>query len=53
MSDMVIKLTLDASGLKVNLEQVTNALREITGKPVTIETSAAESGIRRLRDWRL
>jgi len=29
---------------------VTNALREITGKPVTIETSAAESGIRRLRD---
>jgi hypothetical protein len=50
MSDMVIKLTLDASGLKVNLEQVTNALREITGKPVTIETSAAESGIRRLRD---
>jgi hypothetical protein len=31
MSDMVIKLTLDASGLKVNLEQVQSALKEITG----------------------
>lgn len=50
MSDMVIKLTLDASGLKVNLEQVTNALKEITGKPVTIDTSQAEGGIKRLRD---
>lgn len=50
MSDVTIRITLDAAELKAGLASVTKELTEITGKEVDIETGAAETKLEQLRD---
>lgn len=50
MSDIVIRLTIDAAQLNTALTDVRNKLTDVGAKKVDIDTSSAETKIRSLRD---
>lgn len=50
MSDMVIRITLDAAQLKKELGLTQDELKRVDGKELNVKTDSAQSGIAKLRD---
>jgi hypothetical protein len=50
MSDVVVTITLDASGIKKGASEVEAKLKEIGGKKIEIDTKNATSSLSKLRD---
>ncbi|MFA6911468.1 MAG: hypothetical protein WCQ59_10140, partial [Candidatus Cloacimonadaceae bacterium] len=50
MSDMVIRITLDAAQLKKELGLTEEQIKKVDGRQIELKTNSAQSGIAKLRD---